>query len=300
MAVHHMLTSRKIVRFNWQVEDRFGSKESPQPLFYIVLYSLHKLPSRLWRFGTGVADPTCQAIPASFVHTSAGAHFSSRHCGRMSPIMDKRLRRAPDAEWVLMYRLGLSRKRIAELVGAEPATVGYHLVIARGRDPELETAHQKASSTKSSPSRLARMEEIINWVTDEGRFPRGRSEDKVERSMARWLSDRRREEADDTLDPAYRDGLAQVPGWVRNQRKATDEARWHDRLAQLSNFRAEGNDWPRHRHYASDREHALGVWIHAQRQKHRRGELDAVKVKLLNDAVPGWQAGRTRGRPRWR
>ncbi len=33
--------------------------------------------------------------------------------------------RAPDAEWVLMYRLGLSRQRIADLVRAEPATVGY-------------------------------------------------------------------------------------------------------------------------------------------------------------------------------
>lgn len=48
--------------------------------------------------------------------------------------MERRLRRAPDAEWVLMYRLGLSRQRIAQLVRAEPATVGYHLVIARRQD----------------------------------------------------------------------------------------------------------------------------------------------------------------------
>ncbi|MGY2747353.1 hypothetical protein [Arthrobacter sp. UYCu723] len=56
--------------------------------------------------------------------------------------MDRRLRRAPDAEWVLMYRLGLSRKRIADLVRAEPATVGYHLVVARRQDPGLEPAHK--------------------------------------------------------------------------------------------------------------------------------------------------------------
>ena len=54
--------------------------------------------------------------------------------GRMS-IMDRRLRRAPDPEWVLMYRSGLSRARIAALVRAEPATIGYHLVIARRHDP---------------------------------------------------------------------------------------------------------------------------------------------------------------------
>ncbi|WP_237739588.1 helicase associated domain-containing protein [Arthrobacter sp. TB 26] len=217
----------------------------------------------------------------------------------MTSIMDRRLRRAPDAEWVLMYRLGLSRKRIAELVRADPASVGYHLVIARRQDPGLEAAHLAAARTGTipSPAALARMEQIIAWITAEHRFPRDRSEDKSERSMARWRSDRRREAADGTLSPAYRDGLASIPAWEGNPRAAADDARWHDRLAQLSNFRAEGNDWPRHRHCASDREHTLGVWIHAQRQKNRRSELEAEKVKLLDDAVPGWQTGRTRGRP---
>lgn len=41
--------------------------------------------------------------------------------------MDKPLRSASDPEWVLMYRLGLGRSRIAALVRAAPATVGYHL-----------------------------------------------------------------------------------------------------------------------------------------------------------------------------
>ena len=213
--------------------------------------------------------------------------------------MDRRLRRAPDAEWVLMYRLGLGRKRIAELVRVHPALVGYHLVIARRQDPELEAAHHAAASAKPGPSAagLARMEEIIGWITSEGRLPRDRSEQKTERSMARWLSDRRREAAEGALHPAYRDGLARVPDWAGNHRAATDEARWHDRLAQLADFRAEGHDWPRHRRYESEREHTLGVWIHTQRYKHRRGELGPAKVKLLNDAVPGWQTGRTRGRP---
>ena len=127
-----------------------------------------------------------------------------------------------------MYRLGLSRKRIAELVRAEPATVGYHLVIARRQDPGLEAAHQAAAGAAPvphpSPEDLARMEEIIAWISAEGRFPRDRSEDKGERSMARWLSDRRREAADGTLHPAYREGLARIPGWAGNPRAAADEA----------------------------------------------------------------------------
>lgn len=213
--------------------------------------------------------------------------------------MDRKSRHAPDAEWVLMYRLGLSRKRIAELARVHSAVVGYHLVIGRRQDPGLEAAHQAAAGTEASPSPagLARMEEIIGWATAEGRLPRDRAKDKWERSMARWLSDRRREAADGILHQAYDDGLGRIPGWAGNPRAAADEARWHDRLAQLVEYRVEGNDWPRHHHYASEREHTLGVWIHAQRQKHRRGDLGPAKMKLLDEVVPGWQTGRTRGRP---
>jgi hypothetical protein len=144
------------------------------------------------------------------------------------------------------------------------------------------------------------MDELIDWVKAAGRLPRDRSGQRGERSMARWLAARRREAAAGTLDPAYRDGLARVPEWLRNRRAAADEARWHRRLAELVEFRQEGHDWPRHHDYASEREHTLGVWIHAQRYKNRRGELDPVKVKLLDSAVPGWQTGRTRGRSRRR
>jgi hypothetical protein len=161
----------------------------------------------------------------------------------------------------------------------------------------LEADHQAAAGAAPvpypSPTDLARMDELIAWVTAEGRLPEGRSGDRGERSMARWLSGRRREAAEGTLDPAYRDGLAQVPGGQENRREAEDEARWHNRLAQLADFRQEGNDWPRHKDCDSEREHALGVWIHAQRYKRRRGELDLLRVKLLDDAAPG----RTRGRP---
>jgi hypothetical protein len=214
--------------------------------------------------------------------------------------MDRRLRRAPDAEWVLMYRLGLSRKRIAELVRVHPAVIGYHLVIARRQDPGLEAEHHAAAGAAPvpypSPTDLARMEEVIAWVSAEGRLPDGRSSHRDERAMARWLSGRRCEAAEGTLDPAYSHGLARVPGWTENRREIADEARWHERLVELVDFRQEGNDWPRHHDYDSEREHTLGVWIHTQRYKRRRGELDPTRTKLLDDAVPGWQAGRTRGR----
>ena len=104
--------------------------------------------------------------------------------------------------------------------------------------------------------------------------------------MARWLSERRREAADGSLHPAYRDGLAPVPGRVGNPRAAADEARWHDRLAQLVDFRAEGNDLPRHHDYASEREHTLGVWIHPAVQTPPR------RTRPRQDQAPG--SGRSR------
>ncbi len=128
-------------------------------------------------------------------------------------------------------------------------------------------------------------------------MPLGRSADRNERSMAHWLAARRREAAEGTLNPAYGAGLARVPGWAGSPREAADEARWHRRLAQLVAYRQEGNDWPRHKDCATEREHTLGVWLHVQRYTRLRGDLAPVKLKLLDDAVPGWQAGRAPGRP---
>jgi hypothetical protein len=116
-------------------------------------------------------------------------------------IMDRRLRRAPDAEWVLMYRIGLSRQRIAALVRAGPATVGYHMVIARRQDPGLEAEHQAAAGAAPLPTDLTRMDEIIDWVTAEGRLPRDRSGQRSERSMARWLRRRNCAPLTPTLPP---------------------------------------------------------------------------------------------------
>lgn len=114
------------------------------------------------------------------------------------------------------------------------------------------------------------MAEVIVWVSAEGWLPGGRSGGRSERSMARWLSRRLREAAEGTLDPAYSEGLAQVQGWAENRREMADEALWHGRLAELVGFREEGQEWPRHHDYESERENRLGVWIHAQRHKRRR------------------------------
>jgi hypothetical protein len=75
-----------------------------------------------------------------------------------------------------------------------------------------------------------------------------------------------------------------------------DEVRWQSRLTALAEYRAAGHDWPRHKEPATGEEHDLGVWLHCQRQKARRGELEPAKAGALDDAAPGWRKGRQRGR----
>jgi hypothetical protein len=143
---------------------------------------------------------------------------------------------------------------------------------------------------------LARMRELIAMVQETGRYPSRTAADVAERSLASWLERRRRDAAAGTLAPALGDGLAVLPDWLRPPRAVADEARWQDRLAALARYRAAGHDWPRHKAAVAGEEHDLGVWLHSQRQKARRGELAPVKARALDEVLPGWRTGRRRGR----
>lgn len=52
------------------------------------------------------------------------------------------------------------------------------------------------------------------------------SDDAAERTLAAWRQRRRREAADGTPAPAYRQALAVLPGWRGTPRATADEARW--------------------------------------------------------------------------
>jgi hypothetical protein len=206
-------------------------------------------------------------------------------------------RSAPHQEWVLMYRRGLSRGKIAELTGAAPATVGYHLGLARTQDPGLQNEHDAAvRKPKVTGQGQERLQQLVWLVRETGRFPSKSSDDISERALAAWLQRRRREAAEGTLAQAYLDALAVLPGWQGTPRAVANEARWQNRLTALFTYRASGQDWPRHKATATGKEHELGVWLHTQRIKLRCGELDPAKAEALDTVAPGWLTGRTRGR----
>jgi len=75
-------------------------------------------------------------------------------------------------------------------------------------------------------------------------------------------------------------------------RKADDEARWEQRLAELQDLRAAGGDWPRHQKTDDAQERTLGVWLHVQRMDRRAGRLSTNKEAKLNELLPGWREGR--------
>lgn len=141
-----------------------------------------------------------------------------------------------------------------------------------------------------------RMNELIAMVQENGTYPSSKADDVTERSLAAWLQRRRRDVQRGALASAYRDGLAVLPNWQGTPRAVAFEAAWQDRLAALVAYRASGHDWPRHKATVTGIEHELGIWLHTQRFKLRRGELNAEKAWALDSAVPGWSEGRRRGR----
>jgi hypothetical protein len=213
--------------------------------------------------------------------------------------MTEARRAAPDPEWVQMYRQGIPSPKIAAAAGVAKSTVRYHLHIAAQADPSIRDEHQAAAGAPVRPSLagLRNLENLIALYTTEGRLPSFKGTSPRERKLAVWLQ-RRRQDADrGALSPNYREGLKAIPGWDQQpNRKAKDEARWHQRLAALMDYMAAGNNWPRHKKTDSEQERTLGIWLHIQRMKHRSSELDQDKETQLNTELPGWLAGRVRGR----
>jgi hypothetical protein len=210
-------------------------------------------------------------------------------------------RTAPHPEWVQMYRQGLTTTQIAATAGAASNTVRYHLAIAAAADPSIRDDHRSAvrptRTTRVTPAGLQNLHDTVSLYKAEGRLPSTKSPSARERALATWLANRRQDQDQGTLSATYSDGLKQIPGWEQRTRKGEDEARWSQRLQELTAYMAAGNDWPRHKKTDTEEERLLGMWLHIQRTKYRRTELDQDKAAQLDTLLPRWREGRTRGRP---
>lgn len=205
-------------------------------------------------------------------------------------------RAAPDPEFVLMYRKGISTSKIAAITDVAEASVRYHLQIAARAEPGIRNEHKAAlplPARRMPEAGLRNLADVIAFHESEGRLPVTHGKTARERALGAWLVRRRREAADGILSPIYREALAVVPGWDKpSTRKHDDEARWQQRLDELQNIRAAGGIWPRHQKTNDAHERTLGVWLHRQRIDSRAGRLALAKEKKLNEFLPGWREGR--------
>ncbi|MBT2552702.1 helicase associated domain-containing protein [Arthrobacter sp. ISL-5] len=206
----------------------------------------------------------------------------------------KRRTATPHPEWVLMYRKGLSRKKIAELTRNDVATVSHYISVAKTADPALHAEHAaaaKGSAARAVPG-LKRMHQVVAMVEATGRYPSRNAEDRAERELAQWLRRRRRDAEAGILNPVIREGLAALPDWQRKPREAAGQQKWQDRFRELVAYRAAGHPWPRATPTVTGKEHELGVWLRGQRYKYKHGQLQPARAQALDTALPGWITGR--------
>ena len=162
-------------------------------------------------------------------------------------VTKKRRTATPHPEWVLMYRKGVSRKKIAELTRNDIATVSHYISVAKAVDPALHAEHAaaaKGSAARAVPG-LKRMHQVVAMVEATGRYPSRNAEDRAERELAQWLRRRRRDAEAGILNPVIREGLAALPDWQRKPREAAGQQRWQDRFQELVDYRAAEHPWPR-------------------------------------------------------
>ncbi|GAA2551075.1 hypothetical protein GCM10009861_08510 [Neomicrococcus aestuarii] len=141
---------------------------------------------------------------------------------------------------------------------------------------------------------LQNMADAISSYEREGRLPSSGGYTTRERALASWLLSRSRAAARGTLSTAYREGLAVIPGWDRQPTRAEENAaRWDRRLAELVQYRQDGNDWPLYQKASSEEERVLGMWLHGQRISFRNGTLSKEHEGKLDAQLDGWRPGRS-------
>lgn len=195
-------------------------------------------------------------------------------------------------EWTLMYRKGLTRKIIAELVRVEFSTVAHHLAIAKALDPGLRAQHRAAAESIPAVPGIKRVYHLLAMIEITGRYPSRDAQAPGEQELAQWLRRRRRDAEAGVLHPVINEALAVLPGWQRKPGEVRREQKWRDRVQQLAAYREAGHPWPRANSAVSEPERELGKWLSTQRHKFRHGELSPARSAALDSALPGWLAGR--------
>lgn len=194
-------------------------------------------------------------------------------------------------EWDMMFTAGLTAREIADRCKQNIATVHLHLKNREKYDPDFFAKHTAALEARG-PYRITtkwrrRVKEAQDFYAMHGRLPRSTSK-PAERSLAEWVAEQRRLFERNELPQAKIVLLEPLPNWNVSARAREREMQWKKKLALFIAFVDAEQRMPRYRSYATEEEHALGVWLHNQHQRRTENRLELWKLEALNEANPGW------------
>lgn len=196
-------------------------------------------------------------------------------------------------EWDMMYVAGLTVREIADRCRHKRNTVHLHLQVREQYQPGLRAQHEAALAARD-PGRPTtawrrRLREAEEFLAAQRRFP-NHGGDPVEKSLQSWISEQRRAYHQGKLSTPKIVLLDSLPGWETSNRQLELDRQWHTRWGELKDYVAATGQLPRYKHYETEHEHSLGVWLHIQHQKRAENRLRLWRLEALDAAFPGWRS----------
>lgn len=194
----------------------------------------------------------------------------------------------------MMYAAGLTVREIARWCHQHDNTVRLHLQVRKKYWPDFQEMHEKALAARGSGLPTTgwrrRYEEAMEFLAHYGRLP-DPSNSARERSLAAWITVQRLAARRGDLSASKLVLMGVLTGWDQSRHQLRLDARWRQRLTEVSNFVATHNRVPRWRNHHSENERVLGVWLHGQHQARAEGTIHAWRLDALNTALfPGWKS----------
>lgn len=182
-------------------------------------------------------------------------------------------------------------KRLASALGR------FRKINAAGNLPEsvgriLDQAHPnwtgRADHATERWQRTA--DDLIAWVQQHGRFPRGSAEDPAERFLSKWLHRQRYDARRERFPSRVEELDSRIPEW-RGTFSAQDRQTYVESAQQIADYVHRTGRLPASDGQTGSEAERLAGLLIVLRNQERRGLLAKEAVQSLDAAFPGWLEG---------
>ena len=146
-------------------------------------------------------------------------------------------------------------------------------------------AHQRVRGEERFKQRL---DEVAQFVADNGTLPRPGASDESERRLGAWVAAQRsayRAKPRKLADERVAALDERLPGWSTGAGRTP----WQKRVEQLAKFHEKHGRLPRQARPARKTERELALWLTRQRSVEAHATLNSDLVAALDEKVPGWR-----------